>query len=110
MEFGDWFKLTGKIVEQWRHNLEGDVDATHPRQWIGFYINGEEDATFVMKCVTDFSPQCMQLHNLSMPLHVQCFTVGTHSRCLREWEKPTSEWVGFFHEVKIIHIQYCRGR
>ena len=68
MEIGDWIELTGKIVEQWRHKLEDDSDTTHPGQWIGFYANGEEDRTCVMQCVTSFSPPCMQLHNLSMPL------------------------------------------
>lgn len=46
---------------------------------------------------------CMQLHHLFMHLPVQCFMVGTHSRCLRQWENPTRDMVGFPHEVKIIH-------
>ena len=28
--------------------------------------------------------------------------MGTHSRCLREWENPVGEFEGFFFEVKII--------
>lgn len=102
-EAGDWTELTGKIFEQWRHKLEDNLDTIHPGQWIGFYMDGGEDPTFVMQCVTNFPPLCMQVQNLFMPLPVQCFTVGTHSRCLREWEKPTGDMVGFFHEVKIIH-------
>ena len=47
----------------------------------------------------------MQSQHLNLPLSVQCFTVGTHSRCLREWEKPGGELRGFFHKVKIIHTQ-----
>jgi hypothetical protein len=82
MEIGDWIELTGNIAEQWRHKLEDDSDITHHGQWIGFYANGEEDPTFVLQCVTGFSPPCMQLHNLSMPLLLQCFMVGTRSRCL----------------------------
>ena len=38
---------------------------------------------------------------------MQCFTVGTHSHCLRGWEHPTREMSGFFHEVKV--IQTNRG-
>jgi hypothetical protein len=33
---------------------------------------------------------------------VQCFIVGSHSRCLRKREQPEEEMVGFFYEVKII--------
>lgn len=29
--------------------------------------------------------------------------VGTHSRCLREWEHPYGELEGLFHKVKLIH-------
>lgn len=45
---------------------------------------------------------CMQLRHLFMHLPMQCFTVGTHSRRLREWENPTRDMVGFFYEVKTI--------
>jgi hypothetical protein len=45
----------------------------------------------------------MQWHNLTLPIPVQCFTVGTHSWCLREWEHPLGEMEGFFHKVKINH-------
>ena len=34
---------------------------------------------------------------------MQCYTVGTHSRCLRVWERPLGEIEGYFHKVKIIH-------
>lgn len=98
-EAGDWTKLTGKFSE-WRNKLEDDSNTTHPGQWLGFYVDGGEDPTFVMKCVAGFSPSCMQLQSLSMPILVQCFTVGTHSRCLRGWEKPTRDMDGFFHKVK----------
>ena len=29
--------------------------------------------------------------------------MSTHSRCLREWEHPSGELEGYFHEVKVIH-------
>lgn len=73
-------------------------------QWVGFYINRGEDTTFVLQCANDFAPPCMQLHHLSMPFPVQCFTFGTHSPCLREWENPKGEMVGFLHKVKITSI------
>jgi hypothetical protein len=39
---------------------------------------------------------------------VQCYTVGTHSRCLNTWEKPIGDMEGLFHKVKIIHT--TRGK
>ena len=83
--------------------LENDTDETYQGKWIGFYVDGGEDPTLVLQCETNSTPPCMQLHHLTLPLPVQCFTVGTHSRCLRVWEKPEREMVGFFHQVKIIH-------
>lgn len=58
---------------------------------------------FVVQCVTDFAPHCMQIQHLSLPLMVQCFMVGTHSQCLREWENPIGNMTSFFHKVKIIY-------
>ena len=87
---------------QWRHLLEDDPDTTHFGQWIGFYKD-KEVPTFVLQLLTGFTPPCMRLHHLLMPLQVQCFMVGTHFQCLSEWEIPTKDMVGFFHEVIIIH-------
>ena len=102
-ELGDWEELTVKISGQWHHLLDPDEDTTHPRQWLGFYVDGEKDQAFVFQYDTDFTPKCLQWHNLTLPLLVQCFTVGTHSCCLREWEHPLGEMAGFFHKMKIIH-------
>lgn len=78
IEVGDWEELTNKIFGHWCHLLDVDLDTTHPGQWIGFYVNDEEELTFVFRSATDFAPQCMQWHNLTLPLLVQCFVVGTH--------------------------------
>ena len=34
---------------------------------------------------------------------MQCYMVGTHSRCLRVWERPLGEIEGYFHKFKIIY-------
>jgi hypothetical protein len=97
-----------KISGQWRHLLEDEEDTAYPGQWLSVYVEGEEDPTFVLCCDLDFTHKCLQWHNLTLPLPVQCFTVGTHSRCLRVWEQhPLREMAGFFHKVKI--IQFNRG-
>ena len=99
--------LVDKIADKWRCLLEDNEDTTYQGEWVGFYVDGEDDPALVLRCEVEYAPTCMQLHHLVMPLPVQCFTVGTHSRCLREWEKPEGELVGFFHEAKI--IQTHRG-
>lgn len=83
--------------------VEADLDITHPGLWIGFYKVGVEDPIFIQQSLTGFTPPCMRLHHLFLPLPIQCFTVGTQSRCLSEWENPNGDMVGLFHEVKIIH-------
>ena len=45
---------------------------------------------------------CVEWYNLPLPFPVSCYTVGTHSRCLRVWERALGEMDGFFHEVKVI--------
>ena len=103
IEAGDWNMLSNKILGQWQHVLEADLDITHPGQWIGFYKVGAEDPVFIQQCLIGFTPPCMRLHHLFLPLPIQCFTVGTQSRCLNEWENPNGDMVGLFHKVKIIH-------
>jgi hypothetical protein len=56
--------------------LDVDDDTTYPRQWLGFYVEGEEDPAFIFECESDFVPECLQWHNLTLPLPVQCYTVG----------------------------------
>ena len=34
-------------MRMWRNLLEDDTDVTHPRQWVGFYKDGEEDPEFI---------------------------------------------------------------
>lgn len=94
--------LADKIPENWRTCLEDDLDTTYQGDWIVFYVDGKEDPTFGLQCDFDFAPPCMEMHHLSLPLPVQCFTVGTRSCCLREWEKPEGKMASFFHKVKII--------
>lgn len=43
-------------------------------------------------------------HQIYLPLVNKCYTMGTYSRCLSKWGKPTSNMSGFFHHVKIIYI------
>ena len=102
-EEGDWTTITRKLSEKWRHRLEEDSDTTFQGQWVGFYTEGEGDPVLVTYCTREFTPTCMQFHHLSLPIPVQCYTVGTYSRCLREWENPVGDFVGVFHHVKIIH-------
>ena len=103
-EAGDWTMITDKISRQWRHLMDVHSDTTHLGQWIGLYIDRGEDLALALQCVTEFSPPCMQLHHLSMPLPVQCFTVGTHYQCLlREKENLIKDMIGFLHEMKCIH-------
>ena len=93
----------GKLSEKWRHWLEEDSDTVYQGQWVGFYNEVEGDLALVIHCTNEFAPTCMQLHHLSLPIPVQCCTVGTYSRCHKEWENPVGSIVGFFHKVKIIH-------
>lgn len=103
MEQGDWEELTNEISRQWRQLLEIDEDTTYAKQWLGSYVDKQEDLAIVFRCDTDFTPVCMQWHNLILPLPMQCLTIGTYSRCLREWKHPFWEMEGFFHQVKVIH-------
>ena len=66
-------------------------------------VGTEEDPALVIRCGEEITPECLQRKILTLPFPVQCYTVGTHSRCLREWERPQGELEGFFHKVKIIH-------
>ena len=70
--------------------------------WIGFNKIGEMDLVYVMQCSAIFTLSCMHHDHFSMPLLVKGFTLGTHFRCLREWENPIGDMVGNFHEVMII--------
>ena len=55
----------------------------------------------MVRCVLEFTPSCLQLYNMSLAIPAKCYTVGTYSRCLREWEYPIGELEGYFHEVKV---------
>ena len=57
----------------------------------------------VFQCKEGFTPECLQWHNATLPFPTQCYTVGTHSRCLRIWERPLGQVEGYFHKVKVIH-------
>ena len=50
--------------------------------WV--YKDRAEDPIFVLQCLTIFTSPFMCLHHLFMPIRVQCFMVGTHSRWLSE--------------------------
>ena len=95
--------ITSKLADKWRHLLEEDADTTHPGQWLGLYVGKEDDPAFVVQCTNEFVPPQWQLQRVTLPLPTQCFTVGTYSRCLNEWAKPSGTLEGCFHEVKIIH-------
>ena len=49
-----------------------------------------------------FTLYCLQFYHISLPIPAKCYTVGTYSRCLREWEHPIGEFEGHFHEVKVM--------
>ena len=83
--------------------MEEDSDTVYQGQWVGFYNEVEGDLALVIHCMNEFAPTCMQLHHLLLPIPVQCCTVGTYSRCHKEWKNPVGSIVGFFHKVKIIH-------
>ena len=100
---GDWKGITNKLAEEWKKKLEEDTDATYPGMWLGLYVEGKEDPALVVRCGLEFTPPCFQLHNVSLPIPATCFTVGTYSRCLREWEHPEGEVEGHSHKVKVIH-------
>ena len=89
---GDWTTLTNKLSEKWRSLLEKDKDETYQGEWLGFYIEGREDPITVLQCVADYTPPCMQAHHLTLPVPMQCYTVGIYSRCLREWENRWVKW------------------
>ena len=103
MDQADWVELTNKIFEQWRNLLEEDEDTAYPAQWLGYYEKDEEDPVHVFQCKEGFTPECLQWHYATFPFPVQCYTMGTHSRCLIPWERPLGEIEGYFHKVKIIH-------
>ena len=103
LEQGDWEEVTDEISRKGRQLLESEEDIAYTRQWLGFYVGTKEDPALVFRCGEEFTPECLQRITLTLPLPVQCYTVGTHSRCLREWERPQGELEGFFHKVKIIH-------
>ena len=43
------------------------------------------------------------MYNITLLTPVQWYTVGTHSRYLRSWERPIGDFGGFFHMIKVIH-------
>lgn len=43
------------------------------------------------------APSSMHQHRLTLP-YPKYYTVGTHSRCLSEWDKLNGEVVGFSHK------------
>ena len=101
-EFGEWTLITNTFFDKWRHLLDEDTDTTHPGQWIGLYVGEEEDPAFVVQCTNEFVLLQWQLQRVTLHLPAQCFTVGTYSRCLNEWEKPSGTIEGCFYEIKII--------
>jgi hypothetical protein len=49
-----------------------DLDTTtHPRQWIGFCMDGGQDPAFVLQCVTDFTP----LACITTPLYAPTYAI-----------------------------------
>lgn len=52
-----------------------------------FYYIGAGDLVFVVECSNAFILLGKQQYHLSL----LCFTVGTHSRCLHEWRRPSGE-------------------
>ena len=94
-------EITNKLAEEWRGKLEEDSDVTYPGKWLGLYEEGKEDPALVVRCVSEFTPPCFQLHNLTLPIPTKCYTVGKYSRCLREWEHPEGEVKGFSMRLKL---------
>ena len=82
LERGDWEEVTDEISRYWRHLLITEEDTTYAGQWVGLYVGMEEDPALVIRCGEEFTPECMQRKVLTLPLPVQCYMVGTHSRCL----------------------------
>lgn len=99
---GDWDELNKTIADQWRNLLEEDGDIAYPGQWLGYYVK-KEDPVCAFQCESDFTPECLQWHNNTLHFPVQCYMMGTHSRCLKVWERPLGEIESYFHKVKIIH-------
>ena len=102
-ELGDWILITSKLSDKWRHLLDEDKDTTHPCQWIRLYVWEEEDHVFVVQIANEFFLLNDNYKGYLFSLRAQYFTVGTYSRCINEWEKPSGTMEGCFHEVKIIH-------
>ena len=106
-EEGEWDMVVNKVSDKWRDLLESDADTTHPGHWLGFYATGKDEPAFVFQCVNTFALLCCQWHNITLPFPVQCFTVGTHSRCLREGEdKPTCTLVLFWMNAVDVTVQF----
>ena len=80
----EWEEIIRMLAEEWREKLEEDSDITYPAKWLGLYEEGKEDPTVVIRCVANFTPPCLQLHNLILPTPTKCYTIGTYFRCLRE--------------------------
>ena len=96
----DWRELMNMVSRQWRHLLKSDDDTT--KLFCGwFHTNGEEDPAFVCRCTAAFTVSCVQWYNISLPLPVLCYTVGTHSRCLREWDRLLENWTVFSMKLRL---------
>lgn len=52
----DWIILIFKIMGLRRQILKDDPFLTHHGQWVGFYIEGADNPTFVLQCTTGFNP------------------------------------------------------
>ena len=101
-----WRKASGKLLStkfptsggpprKWRGYYP-------PGQWLNFYGTGKDEPAFVFQSGNSFAPPCWQWHNITLPPPVQCFTVGIHSRYLREWKNIFGKINGIFYDVKII--------
>lgn len=74
--------FNSKIIDKWMNLLEDDPEATHPRQWVGFYYKGMHDLPFMVLWADDLIRYARQQYHPSMPLTIKCFMMGTHLICL----------------------------
>ena len=80
--------------------MEEDMEATLPGQWVGFYCDGTNNPTFFQlnAPMTSFP-----MANNNLPLTVNCFMIGTPSRCLCEQRHFNHNFISCFHHVNITY-------
>lgn len=71
--------------------------------WFGFLTYALLDPVVIFWNTTSFDPPPISKeHNSFSPIPVQCFKVGSQTKCLKEWQEPTRVFDGTLHGIRVV--------